>query len=119
MNGAAGPTGQLCSKHQGDLADALRKKGLWSMCKTDASSVAMAAEQWLKGTGTCEEFNPLVACLLEIKGKAAQFGHPELARTCPLCGVERRHQLTGMAASWIDNVTDSMLLLAKSNGIVR
>lgn len=89
------------------------------MCKTDAESVAIAAQQWMIGTMTLEEFNPLVACLLEIKGMAEKFGHPQLARTCPLCSVERRQRIHGMAASWIDSVTDSLLLLAKTNGIVK
>lgn len=117
LNGSK-PTGQLCAGHQSALTKALQRKGLWKLCKTDAASVALAAEQWLTGTASQEDFNPVVYCLIEIKGKAEEFGHHPLSHECPLCCVERRNKLQGMAYSWIDNVTDTILLLAKTNRLV-
>jgi hypothetical protein len=112
---------KLCGSHQTDLAAALRKKGLWKLCSTDPHISAVRAQRWLAGVAMREEFDPLVVATLEINSKAKEILHPAIAETqhlCPLCQASKALQRVDIPAAWIDNCTDMMFLVAKTNGLV-
>ena len=107
---------KICNTHFADLRAALNKKGLGPLMENnDDRAVAEFALRWLQGTASMEEFDPLVVSVLEITSHAkTMLGIDPQDPRCPLCAVDFYLGSRG-AESWIDNVTDLMLLTAKVN----
>lgn len=108
---------KLCSGHLHDLSHAIKHKGLGRFINPERTTEF--ARKWLNGTASLHEFDPLVVSMLEINAKATQICGTHLINgSCPLCTVERVLAPNPAAETWIDNVSDCMLLFAKVNHLV-
>ena len=110
---------KLCIRHQSDLLEALRRKGLGHLCDNTPENVKVFQDRWLKGEAAAGELNAYVVATLEISHKAYNYvgeftNHPKV---CALCAAQKK---LGEDADevWIDNVTDAILLMAIVNGLV-
>lgn len=116
---------RLCSRHFADLRAALQKKGLWYLVELEPRHLAMRAQQWLDGNTTDETFDPFVAANMEIHVKAIELMGPEHnwkrngSEPCPLCKLNQFLCNDNADLSWIDNITDMMVLVAITNNIPR
>jgi hypothetical protein len=111
---------RLCDKHIHELSHALSKKGMAHLCSLSDAQAKERGEKWLLGTAKWHEFDPLVVSVFEICKKAVDlFGQQRVANGCPLCKLPRITRIVGIADSWIDNVTDQMLVLALANGLLK
>lgn len=105
---------RLCLTHLNMLDGDISKKGMHHMCTNVEAEIKRKAELWLAGQLPKEDFDPRIAAVLEIKAKCIDMlGEHD---GCPLCAVGKAF---GQNAdkSWSDNVTDLMLLTAKTNGL--
>lgn len=107
----------LCPGHFEDLKQALTRKGLWYLVDTSPEALTRNIQAWLAGKTTDKQFDPLVGALCEIRQKLVEMGAQQANSTCPLCQVNRILQTVTADQSWIDNVTDMMVLVAKVNDI--
>ena len=106
----------VCARHSHDLLAACRKKGMGSLVRPERSR--LFAERWLAGTATKPEFDPYVVAVMEIFSKCKQMNIYVLPGACPVCTAAVAIQSVKTADSWIDNVTDLMLLTARVNHLV-
>lgn len=113
-----------CSRHMSDLARAIRKKGMGHMITQSDVDIARKTQLWFQGALTAEEFDPLLVSILEINAKAVDLLGTRLLEKkangnehCPLCSANQILKSTRMDISWIDNITDMMVIVALSNGL--
>lgn len=108
---------KLCQRHISDLIGAIRRKGMGHLISVNDAQASARCAKWLDGKTTADEFDPLVVSMLEINHKASLVTNLSVtAPCCPLCEVERRMQRY-VASSWIDNVTDMMILICETNAV--
>lgn len=105
---------KLCSAHSSDLSKALRRKGIAHLMRPERA--VEFAQKWLAGTTTKSEFDPYVVATLEIAKKASDLGVYVVPTCCPLCTVNAAYRKE-LAQSWVDNVTDLMLIVARTNDL--
>lgn len=111
-----------CSRHFDDIKQALKQKGLWHLVDLDPEVIKYRGHQWLHGKTTDRTFDPFVATSLEINSKLIMLVGPNWQTThgkCGLCVVERFLDRGDAPKSWIDNITDLMVVVAITNGIER
>jgi len=111
---------RTCSGHSHDLLNALERKGLRHLVKPERAQAA--AQEYLTGETTDATFDPYVAAVMEIQGKAVDLRAVKQwdpVDTCALCAVNLHTRTPTMASAWIDNVTDLMHATALANGIVK
>lgn len=111
---------KTCSGHSHDLLNALERKGLRHLVKPERAQ--LAAQEYLRGDVTDASFDPYVAAVMEIQGKAADLRAVkpwDPIDTCALCAINLHTRNPIAAVSWIDNVTDLMHATALANGIVK
>ncbi len=118
---------KLCNRHFHDLKTALQHKGLWYLVDLSDPVLARKMEQWRTRQTTDEDFCPYVGASLEIYDKAntimgpeytwIAFGYGTTGKPCPLCAINQHQDNQAVASSWIDNVTDMMVLVAQVNNI--
>ena len=108
---------KICARHFSDLSEQVKHKGMGSMIRPERSE--LFAQQWLAGHARVHEFDPLVVAALEVNKKATELcGAAIINGSCPLCTVTKVLQNHTADQTWIDNVTDCMLLFAKVNNLV-
>lgn len=108
---------KFCNTHGHDLLATIKRKGMGSHVSLSGEEASMKARKWLAGRlESPRDFDPYAVSTLEIFQKAKDnFGSvPE--HICPLCVAETTLHC---AATWIDNVTDAMVLVFEANGIRR
>lgn len=110
---------KLCIRHQSDLLEALRRKGMSHLIDNTPANVELFKQRWLKGEATAGELNAYVVAELEIAQKAYNYvgeftNHPNV---CALCAAQKK---LGEDADevWLDNVTDAILVMAMVNGLM-
>lgn len=114
---------KLCSRHYDDLRSAIQHKGMGPLVG-DIATLRERADRWLHGSVIPEDgFDPLMVCTLEIYKKAGELigshlnlPRPDRQHYCPLCEADRSFGGTA-ASSWVDNCTDSVLLICTANGL--
>lgn len=104
----------ICNTHSHDLLKVIKDKGMVEHISLTKEQAVIKAKRWLQGNATKEQFDPYVVASLEIYQKAnEQLGLIE-DPVCPLCVVE---QVLGASHSWIDNVTDLLVLFCRTNDL--
>lgn len=105
---------KMCTGHLHDLREQLRRKNLWRLHQPERAQ--LFAQQWLAGACAPHEFDPLVVSILEINKKVSELCGQLVNGTtvCPIC-LASRHLMTDISVTWLDDVTDLMLLTAKVN----
>ena len=107
----------ICSRHLADLNTALRHKGLLPLCKWESQEeIKQFATTWLQGSAVRESFDPRIVAILEIQAKARQMRFNTHA--CPLCTIPKVTSNTAAAASWLDNISDLMVIVARTNELM-
>jgi len=115
---------KLCSAHYTDLRRAIQNKGMSGLIR-DPATLRQRADRWLKGRAQeSDGFDPLMVATLEIYKKATEEvgTHLHMTKTngehyCPLCELPRVHG-TAAPGAWIDNCTDMVLLICKTNNLL-
>lgn len=107
---------KICGRHSHDMLHALRRRGMQKLIRPEDS--VTFAKRWLEGLATKPEFDPFVVATLEIFKKCHDMSIYVLEGGCPLCAVNVAFQKNDADASWIDNVSDLMLLTAQTNRLV-
>lgn len=108
---------KFCNTHSHDLLAAIKRKGMGSHVSMTPGEAATKARMWLAGSlNSPRDFDPYVVSTLEVFQKAKDnFGSlPE--HICPFCVADTTLKC---AATWIDNVTDAMVMVCEANGIRR
>lgn len=113
---------KLCTSHLYDLVKALNQKGLGHLITQDAVPAKIKAERWLAGIAKADEFDPLIVSIFEISKKAMEamldrsMPRPQ-DRVCPLCVM---NHVIGPACDreWTDNITDLMVVTARTNNLM-
>jgi len=106
-----------CARHFEDLYHMVKHKGMGSMVRPEQAE--QFAHYWLNGSAKVHEFDPLVVSVLEINKKAMELCGPAIKQgECPLCTIAKVLQRKDAAETWIDNVTDAMLIFCKMNRLV-
>ncbi len=115
---------KFCSRHMHDMGAAIRKKGMGHMITQSDVEVARKAQAWLAGTLPAHEFDPMIASILEVNAKAVDLLGTRLLEQknngnhhCPLCSANQILKNPAIDTSWIDNVTDLMVITAHQNGL--
>lgn len=111
---------KLCTRHQGNLIEQVKRKGMWRLVPHDPETARQLAQKWLQGTARPDELDPLGVSLLEIYHKAYNMigvyvNHPHF---CALCEVERTYGGEEAADIWVDNCTDAVLAVCTANGLM-
>lgn len=116
---------KLCSRHQQDLLDAIKKKGMWKFVAPDDHKMGINLIAWLKGQTTKETFDPLVIASLEINKKAIQYCGPYVKGKnpaglsyCPICETQKSLLMATLDTQWIDTITDVAYAVALTNGFI-
>ena len=107
---------KLCTRHTHDLHEDIKKKGMGRYVSLNTQDVKRKTHLWLHGAATPADFDPYVVAVLEINKKAhEEYGIPH-HHTCPLCYIDH---ILGMraATTWIDNVTDLMVVTCRTNNL--
>jgi hypothetical protein len=107
------------------IALSLKKKGVWHLVGPQATRLERA-QRWVTATVKEEDgFDPLMVSILEISQKAKQLIGDQIVmpkangqHCCPLCEANKFYKKHEMAASWIDNCSDLMLLTCQTNGLI-
>jgi hypothetical protein len=108
---------KMCNTHMHDLHSAIKRKGMGSMVSGSAEEATRKARLWLDGRlETPADFDPLVASTLEVFNKAKENVGDLPDSVCPLCAVDR---VLSCATTWVDNVTDIMVLVCETNNLRR
>ena len=115
---------KICSRHLHDLMQSIRYKGMGYLVTNDPQEARQRAEMWLAGNLPIEKFDPMVGATFEIYGKASELCGEFIERhryngsePCPLCLVPKYLHDAGADTSWIENVTDALLVMAQVNHI--
>lgn len=108
---------RLCSGHIHDLAEQVKRKGLWRFVRPENTEAF--AKRWLAGTATMQEWDPLCISVLEIQKKASDtFGRDFVNGSCPLCVAAKIYRSVRIPGAWIDNITDLMIIQARVNHLI-
>lgn len=107
---------KYCTGHLHDLRKQLDRKGLSRLIHPERAGEF--GQRWVQGTAKAHEFDPMVVAMLEIGAKCRQLGIEFTDRACPLCAVNVGLKRPDAASSWTDNVTDLMVVVAQTNGLV-
>lgn len=110
---------RLCNSHGHDLYSAVKRKGMAHRITTTEQGMKDVRDRWLTGTTPEGEFDPLVVATLEVFNKADEmFGKSwEKKSGCPLCAVDGILKQEA-AKTWVDNITDLMLVTCIANGLM-
>lgn len=111
---------KMCDNHMRALSKRITEKGMGNLMSDDPAEVTSRTRAWYAGRMSVEQFDPRVICHAEIFGKAKALGLNIPQDRCPLCFVEHVFNMRGERHgddSWIDNVTDAVLLQAKVNDL--
>lgn len=106
---------RLCATHSSALLEMVKRKGMGRYITQSTDSVRRKTKLWLTGQAQPYDFDPYIVAALEVAKKAREMYGVQNG-TCPLCAAD--HFLGfGAASTWIDNVTDLMVVTCQANDL--
>lgn len=119
--------GRFCSKHQGEMAKRIRFLGLKKFVSKRPEDVPRKAQQWLAGTLSREELDPIIILDLELRAHAVriavqrgfmQAGKAGRLNMCSLCAIQRMTDDDAQDVKSLVGYGQVVLRLFQANGLV-